>query len=313
MIFVIYARYLGSFAFALKGIPPTVRSPSKPIFWSWECMSTYVIGDIQGCYASLQKLLAACAFDPAQDVVWLVGDLVNRGPGSLETLRFVRDLGASAKVVLGNHDLYLLMVAYGVAPKRSKDDTLQAILEAPDRELLLTWLRQQPLCHAERGFCMVHAGLLPAWSVPDALAFSEEVRTALQGENFADVLAGLWGSEPDFWSPLLTGAARLRAIVNVMTRMRFCYPDGRLNFKAKGPLEKAPKELVPWFDLPDRRFGDHILLVGHWSALGFRVMNGLISVDTGCLWGGKLSAFCLENGRLIQVDPAPEDRLEPNF
>lgn len=276
-------------------------------------MSTYAVGDIQGCFTSLQRLLRACAFDPRQDTLWLVGDLVNRGPSSLETLRFVRSLGDAAKVVLGNHDLYLLMVAYGVIAKRGKDDTLAPVLEAPDADDLLTWLRHQPLCWSERGYCMVHAGLLPEWSVSEALALSAEVERKLRGKRYVEFLGGLWGSDPKRWSPELRGIERLRMVVNVMTRMRFCEPDGTLNFKAKGTLENTPDGLVPWFQMPGRQSGDHTLLVGHWSALGLRVFDNLLSIDTGCLWGGRLTAVRLEDRQIFQVECAPEDRLVPNF
>ena len=276
-------------------------------------MSTYAIGDIQGCYQTLRSLLDEIGFDPSQDRLWFVGDLVNRGPASLETLRFVRGLGDAVQVVLGNHDLYLLMVAYGVAPKRGKDDTLAPILAAEDRDELLTWLRHQPLCFADRGFCMVHAGLLPGWTVADALKYSDEVSHALKGKKFLQFLGQLWGSTPDAWSDQLKGVERLRMIVNVMTRMRFCYPDGRLEFKTKGLIEKAPHSLVPWFELPEPTYGDHTLLFGHWSALGLRFMENIISIDTGCLWGGKLTAIRLEDRAVFQVDPALGDRQPVSF
>lgn len=276
-------------------------------------MSTYAIGDIQGCYTTFRQLLDAVHFDPAQDRLWLVGDLVNRGPHSLETLRFIRDLGPAAVTVLGNHDLYLLMVAFGDIKKRGKDDTLHAILDAPDRDELLHWLRHQPLCHAENGHCLVHAGLLPDWSAELAVQLGQEVADALQGPNYPDFLSQLWGSEPDQWTPSLSGMARLRLIVNVMTRMRYCTHDGRLNFKAKGPLAKAPDNLLPWFDLPNRQSTDHTLVVGHWSALGLRVEPNLLTLDTGCLWGGKLTAICLEDRAITQVDCADVDRVAKDF
>lgn len=276
-------------------------------------MSTYAIGDVQGCFASLQDLLAKCEFDPKRDVLWFVGDLVNRGPSSLETLRFVYQLGSAARVVLGNHDLYLLMVAYGAVGKRGKDDTLAPLLNAPDAGTLLSWLRHQPLCYAEHGYCMVHAGLLPNWSIADALKLSVEVENQLQGNSYHRFLTSLWGSEPSYWDDDLHGIERSRMVVNVMTRMRFCTPDGRLNFKAKGPLEKAPAGLLPWFDLPGINEFDHNLIVGHWSALGLRITQKVLSIDTGCLWGGKLTAVRLEDRQVFQVDCAPRDRLVPNF
>lgn len=276
-------------------------------------MTTYAIGDVQGCFRSLQYLLESCRFDPAADRLWFVGDLVNRGPRSLETLRFVRKLGGGARLVLGNHDLYLLMLAYGALAKPGKDDTLGNILTATDAPEIFDWLRQQPLCLREGSYCMVHAGLLPEWNVDKAVALSAEVEAALQGDRVASFLAELWGSHPDGWSDTLAGAERLRVIVNVMTRMRFCTADGRLNFSAKGKVEKAPDGLVPWFLLPGRQSAEHTLIVGHWSALGLYQTANLLAIDTGCLWGGKLTAVRLEDRSFVQVDCLPEERLVANF
>lgn len=276
-------------------------------------MSTYAIGDIQGCFTTFRRLLDQIHFDPAQDTLWLVGDLVNRGPQSLETLRFIRDLGPAALTVLGNHDLYLLMVAFGQIQKRNKDDTLQAILSAPDRDELLHWLRHQPLCHAEQGHCLVHAGLLPDWTAEEAVRLGQEVSNALQGPDYPSFLSQLWGSEPDHWETDLQGIPRLRLIVNVMTRMRFCTREGRLNFKAKGPLAKAAADLIPWFDLPNRQWADHTLVVGHWSALGLRMDPQLLALDTGCLWGGQLTAVRLTDRSLTQVPCAPGDQVAKDF
>lgn len=276
-------------------------------------MSTYAIGDIQGCFTSLCLLLDRCRFNPNQDRLWFVGDLVNRGPRSLETLRLIRGLGTNVTAVLGNHDLYLLMVAYGAIKKRGADDTLDPILAAPDREELLTWLRHLPLCHTEGQFALVHAGILPEWSVKKARKLSQEVEIELRSQNFKSFLKDLWGSEPTRWSDKLKGIERLRMIVNVMTRMRFCHTDGTLNFKAKGPLSKAADGLIPWFQLPKRKSSKHTLVVGHWSALGLRLEENLLALDTGCLWGGKLTALRLEDRRLFQVDCDPADRMEPDF
>jgi len=197
-----------------------------------EALATYAIGDIQGCFGSFSRLLERCAFDPVTDQLWLVGDLVNRGPRSLETLRFVRDLGASAITVLGNHDLSLLMASEGFG-KRGKGDTFDDILEAPDRDVLLDWLRRQPLCHVAERFCMVHAGLLPQWTAVEARSLAAEVESALTADNWREFLAHMWGSEPAAWRDDLEGWARLRVIVNAMTRMRFCSLDGVMDFKAK--------------------------------------------------------------------------------
>lgn len=270
-------------------------------------MATYAIGDIQGCYDSLQALLARCAFDPAVDRLWLVGDLVNRGPQSLTTLRFIRSLGDAAVTVLGNHDLYLLMVAEGGAKFRGKDDTLQEILDAPDCDELLNWLRHQPLCYTEGEYCMVHAGLLPQWTAARARELAGEVETALRGPNFREFILNLWGSEPAGWSDDLSGWQRLRVIVNAMTRMRFCTRDGVMEFKVKGKLANAPAGHLPWFDLPTRQSRDAVLVTGHWSALGLKVEPNFLALDSGCLWGGHLTAVRLEDRAVFQVPCSPTE------
>ena len=264
-------------------------------------MATYAIGDIQGCFTSLMALLKRVDFDPARDRLWLVGDLVNRGPDSLRILRFVRELGPAAVTVLGNHDLYLLMVAYGAVRSRGKDDTIQAVLDAPDRDALLGWLRTRPLMHVEDGFAMVHAGLLPNWTVTQARALAREVEGALAGPYHADLLHNMWGSEPAAWSSDLRDYARMRVIVNAMTRMRFCTPDGQMDFKVKGEVTKAPKGFVPWFEVPGRKSADTTVVFGHWSALGLRVEPRLLALDSGCLWGRELSAVRLEDRAVFQV------------
>lgn len=274
-------------------------------------MATYAIGDIQGCYDSLQHLLAHCAFDPAVDRLWLVGDLVNRGPKSLETLRLVKSLGPAALTVLGNHDLYLLMVAEGGAKFRGKDDTLQEILDAPDCAELLAWLRHRPLCHTEGDYCLVHAGLLPQWTAARARQLAGEVEAALQGPAYGEFVRNLWGSEPAGWSDDLSGWARLRVIVNAMTRMRFCTADGLMEFKTKGTLAKAPAGHIPWFDLPGRKSAGSVLVTGHWSALGLKVTPNLLALDSGCLWGGHLTAVRLEDRQVFQVDCSPAEALRP--
>ena len=271
-------------------------------------MATYAIGDIQGCFGSFSRLLERCAFDPVVDQLWLVGDLVNRGPRSLETLRFVRDLGASAITVLGNHDLSLLMASEGFG-KRGKGDTFDDILNAPDRDELLDWLRRQPLCHVEDGYCMVHAGLLPQWTTAKARNLAWEVEVALTAGNWRDFLAHMWGSEPAAWHDDLEGWARLRVIVNAMTRMRFCTPDGVMDFKAKGKLSNAPRGHLPWFELPNRQHADSVLVTGHWSALGLKITPNLLALDSGCLWGGHLTAVRLEDRQVFQVDCSPSEAL----
>ncbi len=265
-------------------------------------MATYAIGDIQGCFTALTALLDKIGFSAGRDRLWLVGDLVNRGPESLETLRFVRDLGPAATTVLGNHDLYLLMVAHGAIRNRGKDDTLQAVLDAPDRDELLAWLRTRPLMHVEQGYAMVHAGLLPAWTVAQARALAREVEGALAGPGHRDFLHHMWGSEPDAWCDELEGYARLRVIVNAMTRMRFCTAEGVMDFKVKGEVAKAPPGFLPWFEAPGRKSADTPVVCGHWSALGLKLEPTLLALDTGCLWGRELSALRLEDRQLFQVD-----------
>ena len=265
-------------------------------------MATYAIGDIQGCFDSLQRLLGKCAFDPAHDRLWLVGDLVNRGPKSLETLRFIKGLGDAALTVLGNHDLYLLMLAEGAAKLSGKGDTLQAILAAPDREELLGWLRHQPLCHTEGNFCLVHAGLLPQWTALQARALAREVEAALQGPRYREFIANMWGSQPDAWSDELAGWPRLRAVVNALTRMRFCTTAGVMDFRVKGKVANAPAGYLPWFEVVGRRSADSVLVTGHWSALGLKLTDNLLALDSGCLWGGHLTALRLEDRQVFQVD-----------
>lgn len=265
-------------------------------------MATLAIGDIQGCFDSFRRLLDICHFDPARDRLWLVGDLVNRGPKSLKTLRLIKSLGSAAQIVLGNHDLYLLMVAEGGAKYRGKDDTLQGILDAKDREELLDWLRHQPLCYTEGNYCMVHAGLLPQWSAIQARELSREVEKVLQGPNYREFILNLWGSEPASWSNELSGWQRLRVIVNAMTRMRFCTPDGVMEFKTKGELVNAPAGHLPWFEVPNRQSADSVLVTGHWSALGLQITPNRLALDSGCLWGGHLTAVRLEDRRVFQVD-----------
>ena len=265
-------------------------------------MATYAVGDIQGCFDSFRRLLDRCAFDPAADRLWLVGDLVNRGPRSLETLRFVRSLGEAAVTVLGNHDLYLLMVAEGGAKYRGKDDTLQEILDAPDCGELLHWLRMQRLFHREGEYGLVHAGLLPQWTAARAQELAAEVETALRGPSYREFILNLWGSEPATWSDELTGWARLRVIVNAMTRLRFCTPEGVMEFLTKGEALAAPVGHLPWFEVPGRLSRDSVLVTGHWSALGLRLLPNLLALDSGCLWGGHLTALRLEDRQVFQVD-----------
>jgi bis(5'-nucleosyl)-tetraphosphatase (symmetrical) len=258
-------------------------------------MATYAIGDIQGCFDELQALIAKLR-PGAKDRLWFVGDLVNRGPKSLEVLRFVRSLGERAVVVLGNHDLHLVTQHEGFERAR-KDDTLDDVLAAPDRVELVDWLRTRPLMHSAEGHAMVHAGLLPQWSVPKALKLAREVESALAASDYREFLRHLYGSTPDQWSDALRGWDRLRVIVNAMTRMRFATPEGKMDFRAKGA--KPPPGYRAWFDLRPKE--STTLLFGHWSALGLKLTEHLAALDSGCVWGGQLTALRLEDRKLYQV------------
>ncbi len=274
-------------------------------------MSTYAVGDIQGCFEPFLALLERIRFDPERDRLWLAGDLVNRGAQSLETLRYVRDLGDRAVTVLGNHDLYLLMVAEGAVAYRGRDDTLDPILNAPDRDDLLAWLRQRPLCHGEGHHVMVHAGLLPGWPVDKALALAREAEVALQGPGGEDFIRHMWGSRPTAWTDDLAGWDRLRVIINAMTRMRFCSPAGEMEFDTKGEVATAPEGYLPWFEVPGRSSADHTVIFGHWSALGLKVEPNLLALDSGCLWGRELTAVRLEDRAVFQVACHCAGRGEP--
>jgi bis(5'-nucleosyl)-tetraphosphatase (symmetrical) len=263
-------------------------------------MATYAIGDLQGCFASLQQLIGEIGFRESEDRLWFVGDLVNRGPQSLEILRFVKSLGERAVCVLGNHDLHLLIVAEGqVKPHRK--DTLGAILDAPDRDELLTWLRGRPLMHAEGEYAMVHAGLLPSWTIGKALDLACETEHALQGSDWRSLMAQMYGNQPDHWDDALSGYERLRVIINAMTRLRICTPDGRMEFSYTGPLGDIPRGYVPWFAVPGRRSANATVICGHWSAIGLLAEENLLALDSGCLWGRCLSAVRLEDRRIYQV------------
>ena len=258
-------------------------------------MSVYAIGDLQGCYDELQQLLDHIRFDPGTDRLWLVGDIVNRGPQSLECLRFVRDLGTSAVTVLGNHDLCLLASACGVRRAGSKD-TLDAVLTAPDRDELLFWLRQQPLIYRDNalGYSLVHAGLAPHWTLDDAQRLAAEVEQVLRDERHTEFFAAMYGNQPARWHDSLYGMDRLRYIVNVLTRIRYCTAEGDLDFESKGPPGSQPEHLFPWYDVPNRRSANEKIIVGHWSTLGRLEKNNVYALDTGCVWGGQLTAMRLD-------------------
>ena len=265
-------------------------------------MATYAIGDVQGCFDELQALLERVGFSRAHDRLWFVGDLVNRGPKSLEVLRFVRELGDRAVVVLGNHDLHLLTQHEGFERKR-KDDTFTDVLGAPEAKQLVDWVRTRPLMHVEGGWAMVHAGLLPQWSIGKSLSLAGEVETALRAPNYRDFLAHMYGGKPERWDDGLAGWDRLRVIVNAMTRMRFCTPDGTMEFHTNGT--QPPAGYRAWFD---GRQDEKPIVCGHWSALGLQLTERLAGLDTGCVWGGPLTALRLEDRWLAQV-PSPGYQL----
>jgi bis(5'-nucleosyl)-tetraphosphatase (symmetrical) len=259
-------------------------------------MAVYAIGDVQGCFDELQALLELIGFNPAEDRLWFAGDLVNRGPKSLQTLRFIRCLGHSAVSVLGNHDLHLIAMSLG--HKLSDDDhTLDAILAAPDREELIQWLRQQPLLHHDEalGFTMIHAGLPPQWDLTLAQHCAHEVEAVLRSDELPDFIEHMYGNKPRRWTDSLSGWGRLRFIVNCFTRLRFCDADGRLKLKYKGPPGSQPPEYLPWFELPGRMSRDMNIVFGHWSTLGPSKVPGIYPLDTACLWGGELTALRIDS------------------
>lgn len=264
----------------------------------------YLIGDLQGCCDALARLLEKIDFSPSRDRLYLLGDLVNRGPDSLTTLRRLQSLGDAAQCLLGNHDLHLLATAAGVRAPH-KGDTLDAILQAPDREALLEWMRRQRLAMRAQGWLMVHAGVVPQWDADQTLALADEVHALLRGPALAEFLPQMYGNEPDRWKDDLTGVPRLRFIINVLTRIRFCNAKGRLDFKTKEGLGTAPEGFMPWFEVPERRTAGHPIAFGHWSTLGLVQRPNLLALDTGCVWGGALTAARVADGQaleIIQVD-----------
>jgi len=275
-------------------------------------MSTYAIGDIQGCQQELLSLLDEVNFDEEKDRLWFTGDLVNRGPNSLETLRFVKNLGDRAITVLGNHDLHLLAIANGQASYMHKGDTLKEILEASDKDELLTWLRQCPLLHEDEntGFIMVHAGLAPQWTISQAKTFALEVELVLRGNNYTEFFAHMYGNEPDTWSDNLQGWERLRVITNYLTRLRYCELEGKMDFSEKNTPGKQAPHHHPWFEINTRASADHKIIFGHWAALrnyaGNYAAHKVYPLDTGCLWGGKLTALRLEDEKWFSVPSIQE-------
>lgn len=258
-------------------------------------MATYVVGDIQGCLEPLQHLLRKIKFKPGRDVLWTAGDLVNRGPHCLDTLRFLHGMRESVVTVLGNHDLHLLALAAGVR-KPGRSDTLDEILAAPDRDELLGWLVQQPLLHREHGYALVHAGIPPQWTLKQAAKYAAEVEAVLRSPNCVDFLEAMYGNEPAIWSDKLTGMTRLRVITNYLTRMRYCSRKGWLDLESKGPAPGiAAKKVSAWFSHDNRAAADDRILFGHWASLEGRTDTpNAIGLDTGCVWDGCLSLYHLE-------------------
>jgi bis(5'-nucleosyl)-tetraphosphatase (symmetrical) len=258
-------------------------------------MARYAIGDVQGCCDELKALLERLKYSADRDELWFVGDLVNRGPQSLETLRFVRSLGASATVVLGNHDLHLLALAYGSKRKPKDGDTLEDILGAPDRDQLLEWLLGRPMAVYDepRGDFLVHAGLVPDWTPRVAAKLAREVEAVLR-DDARTLFDSMYGNKPDRWNDSLRGMDRLRFVINAFTRMRYCRADGSIDLKAKGAPGEQPEDLKPWFDAPERKSAGVRVICGHWSTLGYRRRPDLLAIDTGCIWGGALTAVNLE-------------------
>jgi bis(5'-nucleosyl)-tetraphosphatase (symmetrical) len=267
-------------------------------------MASFLVGDVQGCDAALARLLGKIDFSPSRDTLFVLGDLVNRGPQSAAVLRRLMGYGDAAQCLLGNHDLSLLAVAHGQRPPH-RNDTLDQVLQAPDRARMIEWLRRRHMAIHHKGLLMVHGGVLPQWDLDQTLGLAREVEVALRGPQLRDFLRTMYGNEPAQWDATLTGAARLRVIVNALTRLRFCTPDGVMDLNASGGLADAPPGHLAWFDVPGRKTAGTVIAFGHWSTLGFLRRSDIISMDTGCVWGGCLSALQLDEqggpGELIQV------------
>jgi bis(5'-nucleosyl)-tetraphosphatase (symmetrical) len=268
-------------------------------------MAVYAIGDLQGCYDPFRRLLDKLDFDDGKDTLWLTGDLVNRGPKSLKTLRFVKSLGDSAVSVLGNHDLHLLALGAGATRYGERFETLRKILDADDRDELLDWLRHRPLAHYDKSLetLLVHAGVYPTWTARKTLSCAREVEKALRSDDYPELLAKMYGNTPTKWSGKLSGYKRLRFIVNCLTRMRMLTPKMRLNMAHSGPPWQGRKSLTPWYDIADPAWAGTRVVFGHWSQLGLIVLPELVSLDTGCVWGRQLTAVRLDRRvpRVIQV------------
>ena len=270
----------------------------------------YIVGDVQGCCDALDRLLAQIDFSPSRDHLFVLGDLVNRGPRNVDTLLRLRGLGASATCLLGNHDLHLLAVAHGIRAPHG-DDTLADILASPERAAWVDWLRAHRLAVHAHGWLMVHAGVVPQWDLATTLQLAGEVESRLRGNDVQGFLAGMYGNEPSRWDPALAGAERLRFAVNVLTRVRFVHPDGTLELKQKESASLAPPGLVPWFEAPQRRTQGVPIAFGHWSTLGLVNRPDLLALDTGCVWGGALTAVRIDGGRRDVVQVRCEQARRP--
>lgn len=268
-------------------------------------MATYIIGDLQGCYDELMALLKQISYNPKKDQLWFAGDIVNRGPKSLECLEFVKSLGSKGKMVLGNHDFHLL-AAYSGSPKAlAKSDTLKSILNAHNVEELIDWLRHQPLMvtHPNLPIVMVHAGIPPQWTIPEALKYSQEIEKILQGKHWQSALTEhIYGNKPKQWDSFLQGWDRARYIINALVRMRFCSKTGRLEFDNKMPTSNNNTAYQPWFSHSNRKNKDYQIFFGHWSTLGAIDAYQVHATDTGCLWGGQLTAYCLDTQKRHTLD-----------
>ncbi|MDO8962526.1 MAG: symmetrical bis(5'-nucleosyl)-tetraphosphatase [Methylophilus sp.] len=270
-------------------------------------MATYAIGDIQGCFYAFQALLEKLRFNPSHDRLWLVGDMINRGTGSLEMLRWCVTHEHAIQVVLGNHDLHAIAVAHNIRPPH-RSDTLRPILEASDGMQLLEWLRHQPLIIVEDDITMVHAGLLPQWTINQAITYAAEVEAVLRRDDYVQFLQHMYGNQPVIWQDDLQGMDRLRLITNAFTRLRVCDVHGELDYSFKGELADIPAGFMPWFQVPNRLSQTSTIICGHWSALGLYQQHNIHALDTGCLWGGQLTAMCLETRAITQVNFDPRDK-----
>jgi len=268
----------------------------------------HLIGDVQGCALALQRLLSEIDFSPSRDRLVLLGDLVNRGPDSLAVLQMLAPLQGAATCLLGNHDLHLLAAAEGARPLH-RSDTLDDILDSPEREVWIDWVRQRRMADTAHGWLLVHAGVVPQWTVADTLSLAAEVETLLRGPDLPGFLRRMYGNEPLRWDDELQGPDRWRFVINVLTRIRFCAADGTLDLKAKEGADTAPPGLMPWFDVPGRRTAEAPIAFGHWSTLGLRNQPELLALDTGCVWGGALTAVRVDGGRR-EVTQVPCDRAQ---